>query len=220
MAIQRRPFTVASVALLLFPLCAAVAACGGGAQAVSCTPTYVYSNVKSQGSALYVVDIETDYNGSPGDESATFSDQRTGSFTIEDSSSTVIRADATVDDNGQVTNADSEFSPMSGAQASAAFSYVHGTDHSVKTSTSLSITNTPQVEDIPPGATAYGLFGVVVKITNGDLISTNCPSLEQNSHETVLLPQESEWCTWIRGPDEFTDGGQSHCVVVADGLAG
>jgi hypothetical protein len=217
MVIQKRPIAGLAAALLL---AGAVTACGSASAQPppQCTPTYVYSHVKNQGSALYVLDVETDYNGTSQAEPFTPIDKRSGSFSIEDSTASVTRVDADVDAVGQVSDLDSEFAEMPQPEASAAFSYVQGTDHSVQTTTSLTIGSTVRL-DVPPGATGYALFGVVVKITNGNVRSSNCPSLQQNSHETVILPEESEWCTWIRGPDVFTDGGRSHCVVVAYDLA-
>lgn len=219
MMIRTRSLTVIASALLLPLLSVTISGCSGTpAQAAPCNPTYVYSHVKDQGSALYVIDIETDHNGTTGNETYELNDTRTGSFSIEDSVASVTQVSASLNAYGQVVGVGPGFTAMGSAQASAAYSYVHATDNSVKTTTSLSVGSTVSLT-VPPGATGYGLFGVVVKVTNGDVKSTNCPSLQQDSHETVILPEEVEWCTWVRGPDEFADGGLSPCVVVGYDLA-
>src|SRR5690242_9408972 len=93
-----RVWTVAVIAAGL-PLVAGISACGGAAQAktIPCKPTYAYSNVKNQGSALYVIDVETDHNGTSRGETFALSNTRTSSFAIEDSTVSVTRFRASID---------------------------------------------------------------------------------------------------------------------------
>src|ERR1022692_147400 len=123
MMIQARPFTGIAVALLLS---ATISACGSSPappQPQKCTPTYVYSNVKTQGSALYVIDIETDHNGTAQSETYELNDTRSGSFAIENSTVSVTHVNASVDALGQLTDVGAGFVAMGSAQASAAYDH-------------------------------------------------------------------------------------------------
>jgi hypothetical protein len=195
-------------------LASALPACSSPPAKPACTPTYVYSGVKTHGSALNVVDLETEYNGSATAETFTLNDTHGSSVAIEDSTETASPADAMFSDSAPITEDDPEFAPVTAAQSAAIYNSVSQTDSSVRTEASQTTGSQVQIT-VPAGATAYGLFGVVMDVTSGDLHAKSCPSLAQASQETVIIPEEYEWCTWTRGPDEFTDGGLSPCVVVA-----
>lgn len=72
----------------------------------------------------------------------------------------------------------------------------------------------PEILPIP----ALVLVTPKMKVTNGNLQST-CAGVTQNNNQTVIVPEQYETCTWTRGPDVFTSGGVSPCVVVAYDLA-
>jgi hypothetical protein len=199
---------------------AALSACGGSAappKAATCVPTYVYSNVKSEGSALDVVDLETADNATNSSEIFTLTESRTAAVSIQDSTINYTRKYAEVSGTG-IAAIPAPYDALGVVKARAVYNSVHETDSAVNMTSTVTTGSQVQLP-VPAGATAYGLFGVVMKVTRGNLKSLNCPSLTQDSAETVILPEEYEWCTWVRGPDEFAAGGLSPCVVVAYDLA-
>jgi hypothetical protein len=207
----------ATVGMLLLSS-AALSGCAGKPKPAACKPTYVYNNVKDQGSALDVLDLETAFNGTGQSEDLSLTAQHSHSVSVEESNSTVTTFHAAVNGSAALVAVAGVFDVAAQGRAQAVYDRVHETDSAVTISSSLSTGSVVHLT-VAPGATAYGLFGVVMKVTNGDLQSTNCTGAALDSHETFIIPTEYEWCTWTRGPDDFTDGGLSPCVVVAYDLS-
>ncbi|MEY9874687.1 hypothetical protein ABH931_004187 [Streptacidiphilus sp. MAP12-33] len=206
--------TVALVCAFATTLAATLCGCGGSgaAAAAGCAPTHVYTNVKDDGTALAVVDAEMTENNNGSAESWKVDARHDQTLTIEHSTSTTEKVHAAVAGQALVVGA-SPFVPVAEGEATAVFDYERRTDSSV-TRTSTESSNTEITVTVPPGATGYALYGVVMKWTTGDLRTTGCGGKGSDTAGTYLLPEAHAWCTWTRGPDLFTDGDESPCTVV------
>jgi hypothetical protein len=181
----------------------------------SCTPTVVYNHIKDEGSALDVVDIQTAYNGTDSPEPFTLTSENSHTVSIQETTANTTGFTAEVGGSAGFTTP-VKWLPSASVQAQAIYRTVHQTDSTVQQDATVSAGSAIQMS-IPAGATGYGLLGVVMKITRGDLHSAGCAEVASTRLETVIIPTEYEWCTFVRGPDEFTAGGSgsSQCRVVA-----
>ncbi|MFF3109026.1 hypothetical protein ACFVSN_07555 [Kitasatospora sp. NPDC057904] len=198
---------------LLTPLVGCSSSGHAAAPPPKCDTSYVYTNVKDGGTALEVVDAQMSQNQTGSTETWSVSTTREQTLSIQESESTTVKAHVAVAGTALVTGA-SAFVPAAEGQANAVFDYEHRTDSSVSRTSSKS-TNTKVAIQVPPGTTAYALYGVVMKWTTGTVRTDACGgSTGGGETKTFILPEAYTWCSWFVGPDSFTDGNQSPCEVV------
>lgn len=212
-----RQLVIAGVATCALLGGALLTACGGGSQALApppCVPSFVYSNAHTLGDGFYVIDQESEANAGSTPVSYTFTSQHGRTVAIEESTVNGFSVHAQIDEAGLKVNPMST-KPLSAQASQAVFSYVHQTDSSVRQE--FSVQAGAQVTmTIPPGATGYALYGAIVKVTRGTLQAGGCATVTRNGKETILVPISYHTCTWTRGPDVFTAGGQvpSSCGTI------
>ncbi|GCE09538.1 hypothetical protein [Dictyobacter aurantiacus] len=208
-----------------------LASCGGNdtegnARATAtptCQPTYVYDQVQNQGEALDVVDFESAYNGTANKEIFTLSASHSASVSISTSDTKIekfraeVQAGIEASADAPLFNGAANLEVTAEAQADAIYESVHRVSNTVskiQTSTTGSLIQLT----IPPMSRGYGLYGAMVKITSGHLYSNNCGTPDDQGTISAIIPERFEWCTWTRGPNLFSDGGQGPCDVVAYNL--
>lgn len=201
--------------LILFPMLG----CGDDSsqtQAPSCTPKYVYDQVKDGGEALEVLDFESAYNGTANNADFTLTATHSASVSISRSDTQIQKFHAEVKGEAPILTGNA-FVPVAVVQANAIYDSIHQQTESVsKTMTSTTGSNIRLT--IPPMSKGYGIYGVVVKITSGHLYSQNCTNHDDVGNISTIIPEHFDWCTWTRGPTLFTEGGQGPCLVVAYNL--
>jgi hypothetical protein len=203
-----RKTVIPGIAALALLGSALLSGCGGTAAALPapCIPNFVYSKVTNLGPGFDVIDEEVHTNAGGAPQTFTFTSQHGGIVSIEESTINGYDVHAQVDQYGLEVDPES-MTPLSSEAAHAVYDYVHQTDTSVQMESTLLVGSTATTT-IPPGATGYALYGVIVDVTHGTLQQRSCAPMSGNGPQTVLLPISYYSCSWTRGPDEFTDGGQ------------
>lgn len=195
-----------------------LSACGGGGAAAipqaPCVPRLVYSNVHTLGDGFYVIDQESETNAGTSPVTYTLISQHGRQVTIEESTVNGFSLHAQMDEAGLKVNPMST-KPLSAQADQAVFNYVHQTDSSVRQEISV-LAGAHVTMTVPPGATGYALYGAFVKVTRGTLQAGGCATTSKSGRETTLVPISYHSCTWTRGPDVFTIGGQvpSSCGTI------
>jgi hypothetical protein len=214
---MRRQLATLGTAICLMPSTVLLTACGGGPAAIPpppCIPSFVYSAAQTFGVGFDVVDQESETNAGSTPVTYSLTSQHGRAISIEETTVNGFSIGAQVDEAGLKVNPVST-KPLSAQASQAVFNYVHQTDSSVRET--FSVQAGAQVcMTVPPGATGYALYGAFVKVTRGTLQASGCTSVTQNGIETYLVPISYHYCTWTRGPDVFTIGGQvpSSCGTI------
>jgi len=185
---------------------ALVPACGSASAVPACIPKFVYSKVTNLGPGFDVLDEEIHTNAGGAPEKFTFISQHGQTVSIEESTINGFDVHAQVGQSGLEVAPESS-TPLPAEAGQAVFDYVHETDNSVQTASTLNV-GSRVTTTIPPGATGYALYGVIVDITHGTLQQQGCTPMAEVGKQTILLPVSYYSCSWTRGPDEFSDGGQ------------
>lgn len=207
---MRRQLAILGAAICALPGIEVLTACGGGGPAAlpppPCVPSFVYSSVRTFGVGFDVVDQESETNAGSTPVTYTLTSQHGRTISIEESTVNGFSVSAWIGEAGLKVNPVST-KPLSAQASEAVFNYVHKTDSSVRQN--FSVQAGAQVSmTVPPGATGYALYGAFVKVTRGTLQSSGCTTVTDNGTETTLVPISYHYCTWTRGPDVFTIGGQ------------
>ena len=194
-----------------------LAACGSStssARQATCVPSFVYFNARAVGDGFDVVDQESETNAGSSPVTYTLVSKHGRTISTEESTVNGFSVHAQMDDAGLKVDPMST-KPLSAEAGQAVFNYVHQTDSSVQQQ--FSVQAGAQVTmTVPPGATGYALYGAIVKVTRGTLQADGCATVSKDGAQTVLVPISYHYCTWTRGPDEFTAGGQvpSSCGTI------
>jgi hypothetical protein len=145
----------------------------------SCLPKYKYVILSNSGEAWEVVNEQTDQNTTP--NSATVTLTSTSASTVSTSASINITVDA-------------------GAALGVVFASVHADlNASVAKTVSTVVGNNYNVT-IPPGKTAYGIYGVQVQVTTGNLDQSNvCGTTANYNSIQTYVPIAPGWCVWLSG---------------------
>jgi hypothetical protein len=183
----------------------AAAGGNGAATAPSCTPTVVFGHVTDVGTALDVTDIETAINDTDNTATFTLTNQHSKTVSIEETTKRVSSFTASV-------SATVGFSlpikwlPSASITAAAAYTTIHETDSTVQQAVGVTAGSQLQIT-IPADATGYVLYGVDVQVVHGVLQSSGCSSFPQQTSEAAFIPMHFGYCAFVRGPDQFTNGG-------------
>jgi hypothetical protein len=193
-----------------------LSACGSASAAPQppCVPKFIYSKITNLGPGFDVIDEEVHTNAGSQPETFTFYSQHGQKVSIEESTMNGFNVDAQIDASGLEVDPEST-TPLATEAAQAVFDSVHETVNSVQTEYTVNVGS--QVSStIPPGATGYALYGIIVDVARGTLKQEGCVPMSVDGKHTVLLPVSYYSCSWSRGPDEFADGGQvpSQCGKV------
>jgi len=221
---QTVPVAAACMALaVLLPACSAASPSNPAPSlppvptpTAKCSPTFVYDNVKDQGTALDVLDVETAYNGTANSAPFTLTSSHSHSVSIQASAQTITRFRAELD-GGAVVVAPIPWDPVGYVAGQVIYNVLHQSNSSIQEQASVSAGSSITIT-IPPGAKGYGLYGIMMDVTQGDLSSEGCADLAQDIPETILAPTQYEWCVFTEGPDTFPEGGygSSSCLVIGN----
>lgn len=185
----------------------------GNSSTPSCHPTYVYDNLANKGQAIEVLDFESDYNGTSNAQTYAFTVSRTQSIAISQSKTDIqtvhIEANGSAIVGGSTINVDA----LGTAQVDAVYNSVQQFNSSIEKTVTTSIADEAKLT-VPPMVWANGIYGVFVQIVSGHLYSDNCPHHDDFGNITTLSPYKHGWCTWTRGPNVFTGGGQGPCLII------
>jgi len=201
---------------------AAVGSGNGAVTTPSCTRTVVFGHVTDIGTALDVTEVKTAINDTDSAATFTLTNQHSTAVSIEETTKRVSSFTASV-------SAEVGFSlpvkwlPSASIQAQAIYTTVHETDSTVQQAVTVSAGSQLQIK-IPAGATGYVLYGVDVQVVRGVLRSSGCSSPAQKISQTVFIPMHDGYCAFVRGPDQFTDGGYGtdlagNCQIIDYDLA-
>jgi hypothetical protein len=132
---------------------------------------------------------------------------------IYQSNTDIVRVHVGVGATGLVITGNA-LMPVAKVHAEAIFDAVHQQVNSVNKEATTTTGSQIRIT-IPAHATGYGVYAVNTQIAKGHLHAPNC-SDSGNDQGTVstAVPEGFVWCTWTRGPNQFTDGGQGPCVAI------
>jgi len=184
------------------------AAAGGGNGAATpppCTRTVAFGHVSDSGTALDVTDVETAINDTDNPATDTLTNQHSRTVSIEQTNKSVSSFTASVSVRAGFS-LPVKWLPSASIQAQAIYTTMHETDSAVQQTVSATAGSQLQIT-IPVGATGYVLYGVDVQVVRGVLQSSGCSSPAQKTPLTIFIPLHDGYCTFVRGPDQFTDGG-------------
>jgi hypothetical protein len=154
-----------------------------------CSPKYAYDHLTSGGQAWRVVNEQEDQNSSQESISTSFSS--TSATTVSTSLSAQITA-----------NVD--------ALLGIVFASVHAEINGSVAKTVSTVVGNQVAVTIPAGRTAYGIYGVKMQVTSGDLYQANsCGGGKPDYGEVqTYVPIASGWCVWL--------SGGTPCPVISD----
>jgi len=201
---------------------ASAGAAGGGNGATTtptCERTYVFHRVTDVGTALDVTDVQTtaqNYTGAA--ETLEVRDSHTTMVSIEQTTKSVSSFTASLSEQAGFSSP-TKWRVSASVQAEQILKVVYETDSIVQQAVTVSEGSNVWIT-VPAGATGYVLYGVEVLVVRGVMRSSGCSLPAQRTLETVFVPMSYSYCSFVRGPDEFTDGGygtagsSSNCQVI------
>jgi hypothetical protein len=199
----------------------ALAGCGSGGGAVadeeaaggvgpatsppSCTPAVTFSDLENKGTGLYVINAVKSNNGGYTTQTFTVTNDRSATISIEQ---TVEKSTTeTVELAGGLDLSIGEWLKVGASVTrTAIYTATQEIDSTVQQEVSINSGSSVQIP-VPPGATGYVLYGVDMLIVHGTLKSAGCGAEPTKVPDTVIVPLGYDYCTLVRGPDIFTDGG-------------
>lgn len=177
----------------------------------SCQLQYVYDHVVNGGQVQEVVDTEANYNGTSQAQNMQFIATKSQTVTVSQSTLSIQQFQAQAELNGIAIVDDA----VVHAQAEAIYDSVHEINNSVVMTKTATIGNQFNVV-VGSWTWGYGNYGVYVQVASGHLYSQNCPGqFKDLGNVLTFTPIRVGWCVWVRGPNLFTDGGQSPCPTIS-----
>lgn len=152
-----------------------------------CSPRFMYDNLANGGQAWQVVNQQADQNSSERPITIRFISNSASTISSSVSARVTVNADALL---------------------GVVFASVQAQINASVTRTVSTVVGNEVAVTIPPGMTAYGIYGVKVQVSNGHLYQSNsCGAAKPNYGEVqTYVPIASGWCIWL--------SGQTPCRVV------